>query len=279
MDEKWNAKDLGINRVGVAPAALLAEGVTVVGGQDDHARIVKAAGFEKTDEPAEATVYAAQARGVGRIEAAIILRVDGLGALAIDHRNVDVLRLCVEEHGTGWGLLDFSLRLFEGRAQVVVHVGAVFVHLDQAWEGRYDGLQDDVPADEGLVLVHFEKLLQCIHGGEGGHILLVEHHSADPDRWLRQPGCAVTGESILHNDAILSELHDVGREVDRPVVGREIIAAQAVDDDQKNIRLPAGRGRQLVHQIDGYRLYLERPGDIGALGQEAVEAAVTRRRS
>src|SRR5215470_13656210 len=120
MNEKRNAKDLGINRVGVSPASLLAERVTVVGSQDHEAGIVKAAGFEKPDKPAEATVYPPQTRGVGRIEAAVILGVDGLGALAINYRDVDVLRLRVEEHGTDWGLRDFSLRLFEGRAQVIV---------------------------------------------------------------------------------------------------------------------------------------------------------------
>src|SRR5262245_61737720 len=160
MNDERNAEDLGINGVGVAPTSLLTERVAVVGGQDDDARIVKAAGFEKLDESAEATIHPPQARGVGRIEATIILAVDGLGALAVNHRDVDVLRLCVKEHWIGWVLPDSSLRLYEGRAQVVIHVGAILVQLDHAREWRDYGLQDRVTADVGPVVLRFEKLLQ-----------------------------------------------------------------------------------------------------------------------
>ena len=92
VHDQRHLQHLGVDRVGVPQAALLAERVAVVGGEDDDALVVETARLQVVDEPAEAAVEAADARGVGRVEAVVAGGVEAGGALAIEHRHVDVLR-------------------------------------------------------------------------------------------------------------------------------------------------------------------------------------------
>jgi len=55
MDNKGNPHDLWEDCVGVSPSALFAEGISMVGGQNDDALVIEPSRLEELNEFAEAT--------------------------------------------------------------------------------------------------------------------------------------------------------------------------------------------------------------------------------
>ena len=93
------------------------------------------------------------------------------------------------------------------------------------------------------------SLASVFIGRERRHVLLVEHETADPERRHRQAGGAVTRERPFEHGALAGEPVERRRERDLVVVGREIVAPQAVDDEEEDVG-PDGRGRAVERQRD-----------------------------
>jgi hypothetical protein len=87
-----------------------------------------------------------------------------------------------------------------------------------------------------------EEFLQRIQRSEGRDVLLVKHHAADPDGGLGESGAAVAGEGILEDDGVFvfSESFERGSEGDGRVVRRNVVAAQAIDDEDEDVGFAAG---------------------------------------
>src|SRR5208283_1664412 len=110
MNYQQNANDLGKQEIRVSPPAKFAIGVSVVGGQNDDAVVVKAALPQEVEKFAERRIHPAQLINAHRLPAAF-----DLGAL--ERQRVHVLRLSV---GEDWFLplgsrINLRLQFLQGR--------------------------------------------------------------------------------------------------------------------------------------------------------------------
>jgi hypothetical protein len=142
---------------------------------------------------------------------------------------------------------------------------------------RHDDLDDVVHAHPAAIAVVAEQIVEAVHRRERQHVLLVQHHATDPDRRHRQSGGAVAREGAREGGALVRELLDGRREGDGRVVGRQIVAPQAVDDEHEHVRPAHVLPHVQIRKMHGHGSDLNRAADIRVRLEEIEEPDAVRR--
>ena len=222
----------------------------MIGRDDDDALVVHPSGFQRRHERAEAGVQPAQLRGDRRVKSG--KRVGRL-RLSQDVSQVQVLRQRIHEPGIRRRrpAVERPLEVVQHRAEVAGHLPLARSKGGGARRRDAQVVHDRVRRHRKTVARHFEQPPQGIHRRKRHDVLAMRQQAAAEYRRHGQPGAAVSRERIAEHQALRRERLDRRRERHAGVVRRQVIGAEAVDDEQENVRTCRQSERQRRAQVDG----------------------------
>src|SRR5947208_9484467 len=153
-------------------------------------------------------------------------------AMEGDRQGMNVRGLRIKKNGAIWivPLKQVGLEFLNNHTEFfLLPAGQPAAQYGDVGRLRHNVVQHFIVADVAMKSIDIEHALQVADFRMRRWIKFVQLLESCPDRWLSQRRSGVGRIGVLKYNAIAREDVDVGREVDRRVVGREVVAAQRID--------------------------------------------------